>query len=62
MFKGKNLQTSWFSEENIPDWHITSTSKGWTSNDIALHRLKEVVSPEMAHTVLSTMVKLFVGC
>jgi hypothetical protein len=36
MFKGKNPQTSWFSEENLPDWHIASTSKGWTSNDIAL--------------------------
>jgi hypothetical protein len=30
MCKGKHLQTSWFSEENIPDWHISTTSKGWT--------------------------------
>jgi hypothetical protein len=36
MFKGKNLQISWVSEENLPDWHIASTSKGWTLNNIVL--------------------------
>jgi len=34
MFKGKDVQTSWFTTENVPDWLITTTSKGWTWNDI----------------------------
>jgi hypothetical protein len=48
MFKGKDVQTSWFTAEHIPDWLITTTSKGWTSNDIGLRWLKEVFLPETA--------------
>jgi hypothetical protein len=38
-------------EENIPDWHIATTSKGWTSNDIVLRWLKEIFLPETTHTL-----------
>jgi hypothetical protein len=30
----------------MPDWLIATTSKGWTSNDIALRWLKEIFLPE----------------
>jgi hypothetical protein len=60
MFKGKNLQTSWFSEENLPDSHITITSKGWISNDIALRWLKEVYVPETAHTLNNSQTALWI--
>ncbi|PWW78444.1 CENP-B protein, partial [Tuber magnatum] len=46
LFKIKEIQTSWFTANNIPDWLITTTSKGWTSNDIGIRWLKEVFLPE----------------
>jgi len=36
MFKGTDVQTSWFTAEKVPYWLITTTSKDWTSNDIRL--------------------------
>ncbi|KAG0132722.1 DDE superfamily endonuclease-domain-containing protein [Tuber indicum] len=48
MFKGKDVQTSWFTAEDIPNWLVTTTSKGWTSNDIGLRWLSEVFLPETA--------------
>ncbi|KAF2194643.1 CENP-B protein [Zopfia rhizophila CBS 207.26] len=46
IFKGKNPQASWFTAQNIPDWHYTTSENGWTSNYIALHWLHEVFLPE----------------
>ena len=40
MFKGKEVQKSWFTAEDIPDRLVTRTKKGWTSNDIGLRWLK----------------------
>ncbi|PWW78151.1 hypothetical protein C7212DRAFT_183467, partial [Tuber magnatum] len=37
MFKSKDVQTSWFTTDDILNWLITTTSKGWMSNDIGLH-------------------------
>lgn len=51
MFKEKEVQTSWFTAEDIPNWLMTTTSKGWTSNDIGLGWLKEVFLPETARTL-----------
>ena len=51
MFKEKEVQISWFTAEDIPDWLITTTSKGWTSNNIGLRWLKQVFLPETAHTL-----------
>ncbi|KAI1007828.1 hypothetical protein K3495_g393 [Podosphaera aphanis] len=45
IFKGKNLQLSWF-EESTPDWTYTTTENGWTSNMTALAWLKEVFLPQ----------------
>jgi len=50
MFKGKQVQTSWFTAEDIPNWLIRTTLKGWTFNDIGLRWLKEVFLPETACT------------
>jgi hypothetical protein len=38
-----------FKGENLPDWQIASTSKGWTSNNITLRWLKEFFLPEKTH-------------
>ena len=48
IFKGQEIQTSWFTEDDIPDWLIATSSKGWTANCIALRWLKEVFLPETA--------------
>jgi hypothetical protein len=42
IFQGKLHQASWY-ESGVPsDWHIAVSEKGWTSDDLALHWLKEV--------------------
>jgi hypothetical protein len=42
IFKGKDLQSSWFPHDNIPDWFYTSSEKGWTSNNVAFEWLQRI--------------------
>ena len=46
IFKGQNVQTSWFEEDNLPNWLIATSGKGWTTNEIAMRWLQEVFLPE----------------
>jgi len=46
VFKGANLQSSWFPADRVPDWHYTTSENGWTSNNIALQWLRDVFIPE----------------
>jgi hypothetical protein len=45
IFKGQSLQTTWFSDNNLPNWLFASSGKGWTSNPIGLQWLKQVYLP-----------------
>ena len=36
IFKGKSLQSTWFSMPNVPNYFYTVSMNGWTSNDIGL--------------------------
>jgi hypothetical protein len=47
IFKGKNLQSTWFPAI-IPDWLYTTSNNGWTSNAIGLEWLQRVFLPETA--------------
>jgi hypothetical protein len=46
VFKGANLQSSWFATDEVPDWHYTTSENGWTSNNIGLQWLRNVFIPE----------------
>lgn len=45
IFKGQNLQTTWFPVENIPDWLYTTSENKWTSTSIGLEWLKRIFIP-----------------
>ena len=47
IFKGKNLQSTWFPAI-IPDWLYTTSNNGWTSNAIGLEWLQRIFLPETA--------------
>jgi len=49
IFKGKSIQSTWFTPERIPDFLFTTSENGWTSNDIGLRWLDEVFLPETAN-------------
>jgi DDE superfamily endonuclease len=42
IFKGKDVQKSWFYSEVEQDWFYTPSENGWTSNNISLSWLKEL--------------------
>jgi len=42
IFKGQNVQTPWFEEDNVSNWLIATSGKGWTTNEIAIRWLREV--------------------
>ncbi|RPA90490.1 DDE-domain-containing protein [Choiromyces venosus 120613-1] len=42
IFKGQNVQTSWFEEDNLPNWLIAMSGKGWTTNEIGIQWKKWV--------------------
>jgi 4-hydroxybenzoate polyprenyltransferase len=42
VFKGKSVQLQWFNSSEVPDWQYTTSTNGWTSNDIALKWLKSI--------------------
>ncbi|PWW73879.1 hypothetical protein C7212DRAFT_53567, partial [Tuber magnatum] len=46
LFKDKQVQILWFIANNISDWLIMTTLKGWTLNVMALRWLNEVCLPE----------------
>jgi hypothetical protein len=46
IFKGQQLQSTWFNHEKIPDSLYTTSTKGWTSNAICLRWLREIFLPE----------------
>lgn len=46
IFKGQNVQTSWFEEDNLPNWLIATSGKGWTTNQISMRWLREVFLSE----------------
>ena len=45
IFKGKTLQSTWFTPGKTPEYHYTCSEKGWTSNDIGIRWLKHVFLP-----------------
>jgi hypothetical protein len=44
IFKGKNLQSTWFPS-TIPDWLFATSENGWTSNAIGAEWLERVFLP-----------------
>ena len=53
IFKGKSVQNAWFPS-NTPDWLYTTSSNGWTSNEIGINWLKNIflseTRPQSANT------------
>ena len=45
IFKGEDLQDTWFEEDN-PDFIYTTSANGWTDNKIGLNWLLEIFIPE----------------
>lgn len=48
IFKARSIQEQWFKKELLarhPDWHVTFSENGWTSNDIAVEWLEKVFLP-----------------
>lgn len=45
IFKGTNLQTTWFSH-NTPDWQFTTSENGWTSNNLCFSWLNHMFISE----------------
>lgn len=48
VFKGQNLQSSWFPSQAIPEWYYTTSANGWTSNDIRFEWLSRIFITETA--------------
>ena len=46
IFKGKDIQTTWFNKEKLQKTYFTTSTNGWTSNRIAFNWLKHVFLPE----------------
>ncbi len=48
IFEGKNVQQQWFPSElqKYQNWHFQASSRGWTSNEIALNWLKNIFLPQ----------------
>lgn len=46
ILKGKEHQAPWYQESNLPpDWRLTNSTNGWTTDEIGLKWLKEVFNP-----------------
>lgn len=48
IFKGQNVQSSWFLDYSTPNWLFASSPKAWTSNWLGVEWLKQVFLPETA--------------
>ena len=46
IFKCQAPQTSWFTDDEVPDWIYTTSENGWTDNGIAINWLNNVFLPE----------------
>lgn len=46
IFKGRNLQSTWFPSVNTPDWLYTTSENGWTSNAIGIEWLRRIFIPQ----------------
>ena len=46
VFKGQNLQSTWLPDKEVPDWLYTTSTNGWTSNEIGTRWLEEVFLKE----------------
>ena len=46
IFRGKLLQSSWFTPDKVPDFLYTSSENSWTSNAIAVEWLYRVFLSE----------------
>ena len=50
IFKAKSIQEQWFKKDFLtkhPNWHVTFSENGWTSNEIALEWLEKVFLPQI---------------
>jgi hypothetical protein len=46
ILKGKEHQAPWYQEANLPpDWKLTNSANGWTTDEIGLKWLKQVFDP-----------------
>jgi hypothetical protein len=46
ILKGKEHQAPWYQEPNLPpDWRLTNSANGWTTDEIGLAWLKHVFEP-----------------
>lgn len=48
IFKGKQLQSTWFPSESVPNWLYTTLENGWTSHNIGIEWLRQIYIPELA--------------
>jgi transposase-like protein len=48
IFKGKSIQLQWFNPSELPDWYFTTSTNGWTSNEIGMKWLESVFIPKTA--------------
>ena len=46
IFKGKSVQSSWFTPSHVPNFLYTVSENGWTSNTIAIEWLLRVFLPD----------------
>lgn len=46
IFKGKSLQSTWFSAHSVPNWLYTTSQSGWTSNTIGVEWLRRIFIPQ----------------
>src|SRR5271169_3398611 len=47
IFKGQNIQTTWFpGTPEVPDWPYVASPKGWTSDEISLKWFQSVFLPD----------------
>jgi hypothetical protein len=61
IFKGGNLQTTWFQHDKVPDWIYTTSENDWTANRIALAWLTDIFLPETQPPGDETRLLLFDG-
>lgn len=46
IFKGASVQAQWFPLSNIPGWHYTHSTNGWTSYQHGFNWLRRIFIPE----------------
>src|SRR4051794_36054649 len=46
IFKGKNLQSTWFYEQAPDDWMAVTSKKGWTTDLLAMAWMEKIFEPQ----------------